>query len=99
MFEQSVAITWISFVCSGKEYASPQVIDLHGLRPHEAVVAVKDFIARKCEPQTLQIITGKGLHSVGGRPKVKLAIIDLLFRLGLDFKEAPNNAGKLLVYI
>lgn len=48
-------------------------IDVHGLRPGEAIDRVERALSQAIEDglSTLKVIVGKGLHSAGGQPVLK----------------------------
>ena len=54
------------------------VLDLHGLFVEEAIHRLKQFLAKHemLRTRTVTVITGRGLHSRDGVPKIKPRIID-----------------------
>ena len=99
-----------NFVPTGeliKEYpVNPQrQIDLHELNAEEARVQVHYFIenAHAARVKTIRIITGKGLHSQGGKPILKGVVEEKL----LEFKRQEKvlafkwekTGGSILVYL
>ena len=95
---------------SVKDYPPPQKsLDLHGCTGQEAELKTVSFIAnsRRQGLQTIQIITGKGLHSPGGKavlPDVVEQQLRLLKRQGdlVSFrweKRVKGKSGMVLVYL
>lgn len=75
-------------------------IDLHGKPVAEALDATKNFLEDCEEGQVprLMIITGRGLHSTNRQPKIKPAVIKILVKRHLDYKEICKG-GALEVYL
>ena len=75
-------------------------IDLHGLLLHEAIDAVTQRLADiqtdANKGKTLDIITGAGHHSAGGKAVIKPKVEELLQERRIPFKE---NTGNLLVVL
>ncbi|KAL2911806.1 hypothetical protein HK105_208739 [Polyrhizophydium stewartii] len=76
-------------------------LDLHGQFVHEAVELADKRIAecRAAEVPELVLIVGKGLHSVGGKAKVKPAIIELLKKHRIDADVGEPNEGCVTVHL
>lgn len=57
-----------------------ETLDLHGLTAEEAVARTKGFLcaSRAAALDKVAIITGKGLHSQGGDPVVRTAVLRCL---------------------
>lgn len=73
-------------------------LDLHGLQTEEAMGFLQDYMANAvCKFPSVSIITGRGLHSTGGVPKIKPAVISYLQEQCFVFTEA--NPGMLLVHL
>lgn len=58
----------------------PQTIDVHRLKVQEAIEKVEQALYDAIVTNTpeLRIITGRGNHSKGGIPAIKLAVIGLM---------------------
>jgi DNA-nicking Smr family endonuclease len=78
-------------------------IDLHGMHVESAVSLVDEFVSIYLEVglsrgmRRFQIITGAGLHSRGGRAKLKPAIQGLLRNRGVHFYDV--NSGTIEIVI
>lgn len=70
-------------------------LDLHGLRLEEAQAVFVDFIAGALEhnDQRVRIITGKGLHSVGGVSVIREMVIDILKAGKISFRAGKPDEG------
>ncbi len=72
-------------------------LDLHGMTESEAIEAVRIFLAecRAHNIRKISIITGKGLHSEGGIPVLREAVLNLLDREGniTERGNAPMQYG------
>lgn len=53
-------------------------VDLHGYFVKEAMEICRRCLRDISSGQSIRFITGKGLHSVGGIPRIKNALVDLL---------------------
>lgn len=71
------------------------VLDLHEFTREEAALAVKDFLknAREKKYKRIRIITGKGLHSEGGRGILKEYVKNIIECAGLKYSEAKISEG------
>ncbi|KAK8723131.1 hypothetical protein OTU49_011857 [Cherax quadricarinatus] len=67
-------------------------LDLHHMTVQEAIQTTNSFIKGLNVHQKFKVITGRGLHSEGGIPKVKPAIESLLKQVNYEFEEV-NNGG------
>ncbi|TFK91354.1 hypothetical protein K466DRAFT_515549 [Polyporus arcularius HHB13444] len=78
----------------------PQIIDVHRLKVAEAVEKVEQALYDAIVTNTpeLRIITGRGNHSRGGIPAIKIAVISLMQDYHLDCETDPNNAGVLIIH-
>ena len=58
----------------------PQTIDVHRLKLKEAITKVEDALydAISSGSPELRIITGRGKHSKGGLPVLKIALVKIL---------------------
>ena len=77
-------------------------IDLHGLLVNEAVQATKDFVKSKIgtSTKTVEVITGRGLHSDPSKGAViKPAIVTLCKEQGWKMDTNTKNQGSFLVII
>ncbi|CAZ79193.1 unnamed protein product [Tuber melanosporum] len=62
-------------------------LDLHGQRVAEAVPMVKDHL-RMCRKEGIKrtlVITGRGVHSLGGVPRIKPEVERLLAEMGVRY--------------
>lgn len=93
-----------------KSYPPPQeTLDLHGYTGQEAEDKARAFVMRagRCGLQAVRIITGKGLHSPGGKavlPDVVEQLLILLKKEGgiVAFqwdRKLKSKSGALLVYL
>eukprot|EP00656_Telonema_subtile_P027496 TRINITY_DN2959_c0_g1_i3.p1 TRINITY_DN2959_c0_g1~~TRINITY_DN2959_c0_g1_i3.p1 ORF type:complete len:985 (-),score=256.33 TRINITY_DN2959_c0_g1_i3:2120-5074(-) len=84
----------VVFLQKNPDIAELQQIDLHGLTVSEAVETTANYL-NLCKSMKhrgiLKIITGKGLHSEGGVPKIKPAIEDWLQSNRFNFLSSPNG--------
>ena len=72
------------------------VIDLHGMTVREAKEWCQYFIRiTKYSGHIVNIITGKGLHSVNGHPVLKTVITKLLKKMNIEHGERIDNSGRL----
>lgn len=72
-------------------------LDLHTLRVWEARQVTQMFLKQsRGRHRRVRIITGRGLHSVGGIPKIKPEVETLLGNTGYTFREM-NKGGCLEV--
>ncbi|XP_045603378.2 uncharacterized protein [Procambarus clarkii] len=67
-------------------------LDLHHMTVREATQTTNKFLRQSVGQHKVRIVTGRGLHSEGGTPKLKPAIALLLKRRGFEFREV-NNGG------
>ncbi|KAF6761253.1 hypothetical protein DFP72DRAFT_35594 [Ephemerocybe angulata] len=76
-------------------------IDVHGLRPGEAIDRTERALADAMENgvTTLKVIVGKGLHSIGGQPVLKNVVKQSLERQKIECKIDPKNTGVLLLTV
>jgi len=80
-------------------------VDLHGLHVSEALDVVETVITLKQkerertgpEAKVVTFITGVGKHSIGGKAKIRPALIEYLKDYGLKFTE--TRSGVFLVYV
>ncbi|KAK6906350.1 hypothetical protein I203_100335 [Kwoniella mangroviensis CBS 8507] len=74
-------------------------IDLHGLYVKEAIERVESAIStsQRNESDELRVIVGKGIHSQGGKAKIKPAVEGLMVKYNLTAHVDPSNAGVLIV--
>ncbi|KZV74401.1 DUF1771-domain-containing protein [Peniophora sp. CONT] len=93
------ARTWI-FRENNKDN-QPGEIDLHGLFVKEAVEFTDKAVveARRRGDSEIQLIVGKGMHSLGGQAKIKPAIEELMRKYKLVAAVDPDNAGVLIVQL
>ncbi|KAI0785586.1 DUF1771-domain-containing protein [Abortiporus biennis] len=91
------ASEWI-YIENNKD-SNPGEIDLHGLYVKEALSFTERAIedARRRGDSEVHLIVGKGLHSNGGRAKIRPAIEELMQKERLIAEIDPNNAGVLIV--
>jgi DNA-nicking Smr family endonuclease len=91
------ASDWI-FTENNKD-SKPGEIDLHGLYVKEAIAQTDSAIqrAKKRGDSDIRLIVGKGLHSTGGRAKIKPAIEELIQKHQLVAELDSHNAGVLVV--
>ncbi|CAE7829735.1 unnamed protein product [Symbiodinium sp. CCMP2592] len=87
-------------------WEDPWTLDLHQLGPCSAAVAVAAVSAmllsrasfhRFCARDHLVIITGQGLHSLHGVPRLLPAVLSLCDTLGLKASQDRFNPGRLFV--
>lgn len=86
---------------------SSDSLDLHSFKANEAVIVLDLFldhhIRRLSEGRSgedrLTVITGKGLHSADGRPRVKPAVLERVAQRRLRFEEFRNNSGAIRIFI
>ncbi|THU95374.1 DUF1771-domain-containing protein [Dendrothele bispora CBS 962.96] len=91
------ASEWI-FIENNKD-SKPGEIDLHGLYVKEAIMHTDRALeeAKQRGDSEVHLIVGKGLHSTGGKAKIKPAIEELMEKHQLIAELDPNNAGVLIV--
>ena len=81
------------------------VLDLHGKTVKEAVGESARWLDRHrtgtglTGVRRLTLITGRGLHSPDGVPRIKPEIEKLLKRRKIRFKEESRNPGRLIVFL
>lgn len=71
------------------------VLDLHEFSRENAAVAVENFLknAKEKKYERIRIITGKGLHSKGGKGILKEYIKKILANNGLKYSDAKLFEG------
>ncbi|WVW79636.1 hypothetical protein I302_101605 [Kwoniella bestiolae CBS 10118] len=91
------ASAWI-FTENNKS-SPPDTIDLHGLYVKEAIERVESAIttSQRGGSEELRVIVGKGIHSQGGRAKIKPAVEGLMVKYNLTAHVDPSNTGVLIV--
>lgn len=72
------------------------VLDLHGMRRRQALEWM-NYCFRQCGHGLTRIITGRGLHSPGGKPVLREAAMDYLKKKGYQFSFVRDNTGFLEV--
>jgi DNA-nicking Smr family endonuclease len=77
-------------------------IDLHKLHTDQAIFVLKNVLINEAKANLfattdLKVITGKGLHSADGVPKVKPAVEIYLRNNDIAFCEVTGNPGVLLI--
>ncbi len=79
------------------KYLSPaqDTLDLHEFTREEAALKVENFLKNAKEKKygRIRIITGKGLHSAGGRGILKEYIENILEHNGLKYSDAKIADG------
>ncbi|PFH49782.1 hypothetical protein AMATHDRAFT_146907, partial [Amanita thiersii Skay4041] len=78
---------------------SSQTVDVHGLRPQEAIeVTEKAFREALASGHgTLKVITGKGLHSKNNIPVLRNNLIKSMEEQRIPCEIDPNNSGVLIL--
>ncbi|XP_013075158.2 uncharacterized protein LOC106061535 [Biomphalaria glabrata] len=89
----------------GRERDPDKTIDLHRYTVREAIFLVKDYLRLKqndyknsCYTENhryINIVTGRGLHSKDGIPRIKLAVNQYLEDKGYNFQWV--NAGGMVI--
>jgi DNA-nicking Smr family endonuclease len=71
------------------------ILDLHGLEIPEAGAEVYAFLDQaRCRGfLKIRVITGSGVHSPGGAPVLKPAVMKILAEMGYRHKEADFRHG------
>lgn len=80
------------------------VLDLHGLYRGEAVQMLEDFLfdSRQKGFTQVEIITGRGSHSLNGVPVLKNAVLSYLNIHSFSYTESNSflfGGGSLYVYL
>ncbi|WWC72848.1 uncharacterized protein I206_106812 [Kwoniella pini CBS 10737] len=89
-----------SWIFNENNKSSPaDTIDLHGLYVKEAIEKVEFAItsSQRSGLEELNVIVGKGIHSQGGRAKIKPAVEELMAKYNLSAHVDPENTGVLIV--
>lgn len=75
-------------------------LDLHNMTVPEAKSAVQGFLRRQRSlgSSYIQIITGRGIHSDNGIPKIKPVVKNIIVGEGLQYRETCKG-GSYLVYL
>ena len=70
-------------------------LDLHGFHIPEALEALDRFLeeAQDNGYRYVRVVTGKGLHSQGGRALLREAVKDWLHTEGFDYRYAKQSQG------
>ena len=91
----------MEIIIGPQNLAEADKIDLHGLLVQEAVEATRDFVKSSIgRLETVQVITGQGLHSDKAKgPVIKPAIISLCKKEGWKIDPQPNNAGCFIIQV
>jgi len=76
-------------------------IDLHGLFVNEALERAQAHLTacRKAQIKTTSFITGRGNRSTDGVPKIKIAILGMLKREGVDVDGTNTNEGAVVAIL
>lgn len=89
-----------------RDYPTPQrTIDLHGMTGQEAKREIETFVASAQRQRllTVEIVTGKGLHSVGQQsvlPEMTESKLSEMKRQGIVFNwKRGKNGGSFIVYL
>lgn len=77
----------------------PNLIDLHGLLPSEAIEFLSDRIETIKGVPELTIITGKGLHSRNGVAKIKPAVERFAIARKIRSQVDKSNPGRIRFYL
>jgi len=79
----------------------PETIDVHGLRVAEAIEVTEKALrqAFKGKYPYVKVIVGKGIHSQGGVPVLKQAVMKTMQGLNIPCKIDPSNSGVLILSI
>lgn len=80
--------------------AAPNTIDVHGLRPSEALERTEKALRELLKDgtgHTLSVIVGKGLHSVGRQPVLKPVIAAAMDRQNIPWRVDAKNSGILII--
>ncbi|XP_063584974.1 uncharacterized protein LOC134762454 [Penaeus indicus] len=72
------------------------ILDLHGMGAQQALQWTEYYI-RKYGAGAARIITGRGLHSQGGKPVLRKVVMDFCVRKGYHFDFVGGNEGFLKV--
>ena len=89
--ELTLAVTNRGYVGEGR------CIDFHGLHPDEALRALNNFLEAAWKAnrfRSVNVITGRGNHSKGGKSSVRNAVLNNLERRGLRTK--MHSAGGMV---
>jgi Smr domain len=72
-------------------------IDLHGLSVANAIEKLEQRIQyiEENNMRALTVIVGQGLHSKGGVPKIKPAVLLFAIENGIRYQVNPNNPGSV----
>lgn len=105
--QHASAMAAAALVASHANSHSSDTLDLHHYRVVEAITIFDLYIdyhvrlVREQGPQQqcLSIITGRGTHSVNGKPKIKPAIINRVKKRNLRHQPFPNNPGVIKVWV
>ena len=73
------------------------LVDLHGMSALTSVVGVELALGLNQTGQRVELVTGKGLHSKHGVPRVRPAVETFLSEHGIRFLPAVGNEGRLVV--
>eukprot|EP00884_Botryococcus_braunii_P015874 jgi/Botrbrau1/2970/Bobra.0026s0037.3 len=102
--EARQATNEIAFEAFNKSIVNRWRVDLHGMHKDEAVARVQEVISSVKNVPTpggcvVQVITGQGKHSLGGKAIILPAVLSLLLEERLHFRGSPRNAGVVEVLI
>lgn len=77
----------------------PDTIDVHGLRPGEAIEKTESALRMALErgQGSLRVIVGKGLHSAGGRAILKAVVQREMERQKIPCRVDVRNTGVLIL--
>lgn len=82
-------------------------LDLHNVKYEEAIAQTRDFIdfCRRNKIRKVRIVTGKGLHSPGGKSIIRPAVIDELKKnsfislIDTNPKAQDGGSGAIIVIL
>lgn len=86
---------------------SSETLDLHHFRVVEALTVFDLFMDHHIrtlpehglQQRSLDVITGRGTHSVNGRPRIKPAVLNRIKKRNLRYQAIPNNPGVVKVWV
>ena len=87
-----------AFFAAHNQGRDDYTIDLHGLHVDEAIERLKARLAKIGKSGDLVIIWGAGNHSEGGVRKIKPAVVELLTKEKMNFKDDTPNHGCCTVF-
>ncbi|KAK3930418.1 NEDD4-binding protein 2-like 1 [Frankliniella fusca] len=106
-FQHASAMAAAALAAAQGDSLSTDVLDLHHFKVAEAVTVfdlymdhhIRKLLEDGLPQKSLDIITGRGQHSLHGKPRIKPAISNRAKKRNLRCQQAPSNPGVLRIWV